>query len=144
MKLKLSQHLLILRDKILTRLTLILTAQKSAWLQCVAVICLFYAALVSMAFIDIIDTKNLNNINSTQSSTEYKGVVTVVDDEAVLKTLKTSYILYDPKEMLHKSPYFTEKSQLQSFRICVHARRSVLKEHLKGSYTYKLTIKNLC
>ena len=145
MKTTLTQCLLILRNKISKSLTFIFMSHKSAWIQMISIVSLVYVAMFSMAFVELEDPiGSLSQIASTMPLAEYEGVVTVVGNEATLKTPKVTYLLDDPQEILHKSPYFAKNSQLQSFRVCIEAERSAVKTPVKGSYSYKLIIEDLC
>lgn len=145
MKPTLSWRLLLLRNKISKNLTSILAFKRSTWLQSFGVVSFIYAAMISMAFVSIDDPQNLlDKANDALPIADYEGVVTLVGDEAILKTPKVTYLLVDPEGVLHKSPYFAENSQLQSFRVCIEAERSFSKAPLKGSHAYKLFIKDLC
>ena len=144
MKFTLNQRLLILRDKVSKILAVILAPQKTAWVQTISIVSLVYVSMVSMAFVNIDEHKLLAEVEGFLPTADYEGVVTVVGDEATLKTSKVTYLLVDPEEVLHKSPYFAKNSQLQSFRVCVEAERSAAKIPRKGSYAYKLYIKDLC
>ena len=145
MKFTLNKRLSILRDKISKSLAAILVPQKSAWVQTISIVSLVYISMISMAFVNIDDhSRLLGEMDGFLPTADYEGVVTVVGDEATLKTSKVTYLLVDPEEVLHKSPYFAKNSQLQSFRVCIEAERSAAKTPRKGSYAYKLYIKDLC
>lgn len=145
MKTTLAQRLLILREKISKSNTFLQMSHKATWVHMISIMSLVYVAMISMAFVELDDPNELlTQITSTLPIADYEGVVTMVGDKATLKTPKITYLLDDPKDILHRSPYFAQNSQLQSFRICIEAERSTLKKPVKGNYPYKLLIKDLC
>ena len=145
MKIKINNGLQLLSTNLVKWLRLAKNTQKLIWVRMLSIVALVYSASFCMAFTDVSSPSALlMQASANIQHPTYEGVVTIVGDKVILKTHKYSYVVQDPDDILQKSPNFAKDSRLQSFRVCLKGQRSAAKEYVYGSYSYMLTITQLC